>query len=164
MRRPNGSTASATEPDRPPLRSVVVTNGPEVRPDAVVFRLEDRGYGSVRLQQQLERPRSGPALTRADDGEWTLTYRRPQVDRMEYRFEADGESFRDPVNPRQTPDGRSVVEFPGYRPPAWLTAPDPSPATPIDDGARLWSPPGTDPRRPLTLLAHYGSAYVDGPA
>jgi hypothetical protein len=44
-------------------------------------------------------------------------------------------------------DGRSVVEFPGYRPPAWLTAPDPGLATPIDDRARLWSPPGTDARR-----------------
>jgi enterochelin esterase family protein len=125
----------------------------------VVFRLEDRGYGSVRLQQELQRPRSGPALSRAD-GVWTVTYRRPQVDRMEYRFEADGESFVDPRNPRSTPDGRSVVEFPGYAPPAWLAAADPGPATPVGERARLWSPPDTDPRRPLPLLvALDGSAY-----
>jgi enterochelin esterase-like enzyme len=128
-----------------------MTDGPEVRADSVVFRLEDRGYAAVWLQQELERPRSGPALTR-DDGHWQLAYRRPQVDRMEYRFEAAGESFCDPHNPLRTQDGKSVVEFPGYRPPAWLGAPDPGPAVAIGERARLWSPPGSDPRRALPLL------------
>ena len=39
---------------------------------------------------------------------------------MEYRFEADGESFCDPHNPNRTPGSfgeRSVIEFPGYAPP-----------------------------------------------
>jgi hypothetical protein len=45
-----------------------MTGGPEVRADRVVFRLEDRGYKSVRLQQELERPRSGPAFARVDGG------------------------------------------------------------------------------------------------
>jgi enterochelin esterase-like enzyme len=124
----------------------------------VVFRLEDRGYTGVRLQQELERPRSGPPFA-CRDGLWELEYRRPQVDRMEYRFEADGEAFPDPDNPRRAGD-RSVVEFPGYTAPKWLSAPDPGPATQVAPDARLWSPPDTDPRRPLPLLvAHDGSDY-----
>jgi enterochelin esterase-like enzyme len=135
-----------------------MSGGPEVRADRVVFRLEDRGYTAVRLQQELERPRSGPPLT-CRDGVWELEYRRPQVDRMEYRFEADGAAFPDPRNPRRAGD-RSVIEFPGYTPPAWLTAPDPGTATPVAPDAKLWSPPDTDPRRPLPLLvAHDGSDY-----
>jgi enterochelin esterase-like enzyme len=141
-----------------------MTGGPEVHAGRVVFRLEDRGFTSVRLQQELERPRSGPAFTRADGGgHWELEYRRAQVDRMEYRIEADGDSFCDPHNPLRAPGAfgdKSVVEFPGYEPPAWLDAPDPGPATQIAERARLWSPPDTDPRAPLPLLvAHDGSEY-----
>jgi enterochelin esterase family protein len=136
-----------------------MTSGPEVRADGVVFRLPDRGYSDVRLLQELERPRNGPPLHRTDGG-WELTYRRPQVDRMEYRFEADGEPLADPGNPRRAGD-RSVVEFPGYAPPAWLGAADPGPAAAIAPHTRLWSPPGTDPRRSLPLLvAHDGSGYA----
>jgi enterochelin esterase-like enzyme len=141
-----------------------MTGGPEVRADSVLFRLEDQGFTSVRLQQELERPRSGPAFARADGGgSWELEYRRAQVDRMEYRFEADGDSICDPRNPKRAPGAfgeKSVVEFPGYTPPAWLDAPDPGPAHPIGERARLWSPPATDPRQPLPLLvAHDGSEY-----
>ena len=139
-----------------------MTGGPEVHADRVIFRLEDHGYAAVRLQQELERPRSGPPLRR-EDGVWALEYRRPQTDRMEYRFEADGESFCDPHNPLRAPGAfgdKSVVEFPGYRPPAWLAAPDPEPAVPVAEHARLWSAPDTDPRRPLPLLVvHDGSEY-----
>jgi enterochelin esterase-like enzyme len=135
-----------------------MTGGPEVRADRVVFRLEDRGYTGVRLQQELERPRSGPPFVRRD-GFWQLEYRRPQVDRMEYRFEADGDAFPDPHNPRRAGD-RSVVEFPGYDAPKWLAAPDPGAARQVAPDARLWSPPDADPRRPLPLLVvHDGSDY-----
>jgi enterochelin esterase-like enzyme len=135
-----------------------MSGGPEVRADRVLFRLEDRGYTGVLLRQELERPRSGPPLTRRD-GVWELEYRRRQVDRMEYRFEADGDAFPDPRNPLRAGE-RSVIEFPGYRPPAWLQAPDPGPAVRTSPTARLWSPPDTDPRRPLPLLvAHDGSDY-----
>ena len=141
-----------------------MSGGPEVHAGRVVFRLEDRGFASVRLQQELERPRSGPSFARADGGgHWELEYRRAQVDRMEYRLEVDGESFCDPHNPLHAPGAfgdKSVVEFPGYAQPAWLSAPDPGPSEPIGERARLWSPPGTDPRKPLPLLvAHDGSEY-----
>ena len=139
-----------------------MTGGPEVHADRVVFRLEDNGFTSVRLQQELERPRSGPAFARAD-GLWQLEYRRAQVDRMEYRLEADGDSFCDPHNAQRAPGAfgdKSVVEFPGYRPPSWLAAPDPAPATLLTERVALWSPPDTDPLRPLPLLvAHDGGEY-----
>jgi enterochelin esterase family protein len=138
-----------------------MTGGPEVHADRVVFRLEDHGFDSVRLQQELQRPRTGPPFDRADGGgHWELEYRRLQVDRMEYRLEADGESFCDPDNPLRAPGAfgdKSVVEFPGYRPPGWLAAPDPGPAARIAERIALWSPPDTDPRRPLPLhVAHDG--------
>ena len=137
--------------------------GPEVHADRVVFRLEDHGYTSVRLQQELERPRGGPPFARAGDGMWELVYRRRQVDRMEYRLEADGDVFCDPHNPARAPGAfgdKSVVEFPGYRAPAWLDTPEPQPATPIGERKALWSAPDTDPRRPLPLLvAHDGGEY-----
>ena len=91
------------------------------------------GFTSVRLQQELQRPRSGPAFNR-HDGFWELEYRRAQVDRMEYRLEADGDSFCDPHNPLRAPGAfgdKSVIEFPGYAPPGWLDSPDPGPAKPI---------------------------------
>ena len=98
-----------------------MTGGPEVHADRVVFRLADHGFTSVRLQQELQRPRSGPAFARADGGaHWELEYRRAQVDRMEYRIEADGDSICDPHNPLRAPGAfgdKSVVEFPGYPPP-----------------------------------------------
>jgi enterochelin esterase-like enzyme len=141
-----------------------MTGGPQVHADRVIFRLEDHGFTSVRLQQELQRPRSGPAFARADGGgHWELEYRRAQVDRMEYRIEVDGDSICDPHNPLRAPGAfgdKSVVEFPGYEPPRWLQAPDPAPATPIAERAALWSPPDTDPREPLPLLvAHDGSEY-----
>jgi enterochelin esterase-like enzyme len=125
----------------------------------VVFRLPDSGYDEVRLLQELERPRDGPPLA-LSDGVWELAYARRPVNRMEYRFAAGGEPFPDPGNPRRAPDGRSVVEFPGYAPPAWLAAPDPEPAVPVAEHARLWSPPGSDAAAALPLLvAHDGTDY-----
>ena len=120
----------------------------EVRPDAVEFRLPDDGYLDVRLHQALERPRNGPPFA-LNDGRWELTFRRPQVDRLEYGIAADGEERE-----------RGAIEFPGYAPPAWLDAPDPGPARPVDEHTRVWSPPDVSALAPLPLLVvHDGTAY-----
>jgi enterochelin esterase family protein len=119
-----------------------------VRPDAVHFRLDDDGYADVRLHQALERPRDGPPFA-LRDGFWELTFRRPQVDRLEYGIAADGEERE-----------RGAIEFAEYVPPAWLAAPDPGPATAVDDLTRIWAPPDTSRRAPLPLLVvHDGTAY-----
>src|SRR4051812_29957306 len=130
--------AAVAQPPR--LPSPLVT-APEVDANGVRFRLADRGYAAVRLQQELERPRSGPALARRD-GVWELAYRRRQVDRMEYRFEADGESFCDPGNPRRGPGAfgeKAVIEFPRYAPPGRLRGTAPEAPLPPAPPPRLWA-------------------------
>src|SRR5215212_2771497 len=93
-RRRTASTGSATDASRasaaprsapsgppaafaPALSWAYMTGGPEVHPDRVVFRLEDRGFTCVQLQQELERPRSGPPFARSGGDHWELEYRRP---------------------------------------------------------------------------------------
>jgi len=112
----------------------------------------------------------------ADD--WELIIPRPPVNRMEYLLElrhVDGSSeigidVANPLRVRGAFGMKSVVEFPGYRPPAWLTAPVEPGATRAIDlpvrtlGARIsiltWAPAGTpeDETLPL-LLVHDGPEY-----
>ena len=118
--------AAAMNPARP-----MVGAGPEVGAGRVIFRVPDpdAALQDVRLYQEVRRPRVGPAFTRAEGSTtWELEFPRPAVDRMEYqlalRYPGAGPVLLpDPANPRraQGPFGeKSVVEFPGYRPPAWL--------------------------------------------
>ncbi|HSK36555.1 MAG TPA: hypothetical protein VLA80_07455, partial [Actinomycetota bacterium] len=100
----------------------------------------DAALEEVRLYQEVQRPRVGPAFTRDPAAtEWALEFPRPAVDRMEYQLAlrypgAPPVLAPDPANPLRA-DGpfgeKSVVEFPGYRPPGWLTAAArlPAPAT-----------------------------------
>ena len=158
-----GSTGSATEAERQ------MTGGPEVRADRVVFRLEDHGYTSVRLQQELQRPRSGPPFARRrrrrlgarvpprpgrPDGVPLRGRRRLASATRTTRCARPGRSATSPCRvPRLPPPGvargaRSRARRARSR-----------------DGARLWSPPDTDPRRPLPLLvAHDGTEYERLPA
>ena len=147
--------------------------------DTVTFLLPDPAHGltGVRLIQDVRIP--GDRLDFGfSGGHWELTIDRPPVNRMEYLFElfrADGTSqwVLDPGNPEAV-DGafgqKSVREFAGYRPPAWLTAPTEAgdthdldlPAPPL--GAtlrvRVWSPPGAPDDEPLPLLvAHDGPEF-----
>jgi hypothetical protein len=52
--------------------------GPSVRQDAVCFRVDDpdHGFGSVRLYQDIHRPRNGPPFD-AGEGGWQLEFPRP---------------------------------------------------------------------------------------
>ena len=84
----------------------------------------------MRLAQQVRIPNDRLGFTRRG-GIWQLTLPRPPVQRMEYRLELwhpDGgvEEVCDPANPLRAPGAfgdKSVLEFAGYRPPAWLDAP-----------------------------------------
>ena len=83
----------------------------------------------VRLVQELRFAGELLCFRRVDAG-WQLDLARPPVSRMEYLLElrhADGslEVVTDPANPlraRGAFGDKSVLEFPGYRPPAWLAA------------------------------------------
>ena len=153
--------------------------GPVVGPATVTFRLPDPSgdLAAVRLQQDVRLP--GEVLDFSYDGHtWVLEVPRPDVDRMEYSFEVrdrDGttEWVCDPTNPSRVGGAfgdKSVVEMPGYRPPAWLaeTPPPGSRSTvslasrnlPDDVPAVLWSAAGVEPGDEVPLLvAHDGPEY-----
>ncbi len=118
----------------------------------MTFSLPDPAgeLAGVRLVQDVRIP--GDQLGfRYDDGHWRLVIDQPPVNRMEYQFElfrADGASqwVLDPGNP-MTVDGafgkKSVLEFDGYTPPAWLTQPaEPSDTFDLDLPASTLDPPG----------------------
>lgn len=141
----------------------------------------DRRLRRVRLVQDLWRPRLGPDFQRAGgNGSWQLRFTPPPVARIEYQLElthADGdvEVVCDPGNPLRAPGPfgeKSVLELPGYRPPAWLdsdappgrtqTVEVPSRTLGADIPVTVWSPRGTRTRRPLPLLvAHDGPEYAE---
>lgn len=109
---------------------------------------------------------------------WELTLPRPRVWRLEYRlelFHSDGrcEEVCDPANPRVAPGAfgdKSVLEFPDYRPPVWLSGPVaegrvtelgvPSRYLHAEVPVQLWAPADARPAEPLPLLvAHDGPEY-----
>jgi len=150
--------------------------------DRVVFRLHDPdgAFAWLRLRQDLQRPREGPYLVKPLGTDvWELTFGRPAVDRMEYAFEGchhsgGVETFCDADNPLRAPGAfgdRSVVEFPGYRAPAWcddeplggqlFDTTVPSFRLRADVSVRIWTSRDADPEAPLPLLiAHDGSEYA----
>jgi len=100
--------------------------------DEVIFRLPDASGAirSARVWLDLEHRGEPPLMRRRPDG-WELRVARPPVQRLEYLFAveyADGGQAMicDPAQQARaaTPFGdHSVIEFPGYRQPGWLTAP-----------------------------------------
>jgi enterochelin esterase family protein len=148
--------------------------------DAVTFTVPDPAgqLAGVRLVQDVRIPGDQLNFRRAGD-RWVLAIPRPPVLRMEYLLELrspDGSTGTslDPGNPEQV-DGafgpKSVLEFPGYTPPEWLSAPgEPGTATDLDVPARpvdatiavrVWSPADAAADEPLPLLlAHDGPEYA----
>lgn len=155
---------------------MIAETEPLVTDDSVTFRLPDAdsALDGTRLLPALSLPPTDLDFARAN-GEWQLTLVRPPVQRMEYRFQlrhptGDTEEICDPGNPRRAPGAfgdKSVVEFPGYTAPAWLSSDRvdgtitdlaiPAPLLGRDIAIRLWSPGGDDPL-PL-LVAHDGPEY-----
>ena len=151
-----------------------------VTPTEVTFRFPDPDarLSGVRLAQQVRVPGDRLDFSRRG-GTWRLTLPRPPVQRMEYRLELrhpDGgvEEVCDPANPLRAPGAfgeKSVLEFAGYRPPAWLDAPVlpgaeaellvPSRYLRADVAVRVWAPADADPAEQLPLLvAHDGPEYA----
>ena len=146
---------------------------------AATFRVPDPAHrlAGVRLCQDVRIAGDLLDFRRSGD-EWRLVIDRPPVSRMEYLVELrylDGgvEIVPDPGNPRQVAGAfgtKSVLEFPSYAPPRWLTAPAepgrnrtfdvPVPSLGSAISVRTWSPAGSADDEPLPLLVvHDGPEY-----
>jgi enterochelin esterase-like enzyme len=151
--------------------------GPVVDEHGVDFAFRDprTGLRAVRLVPVLSRTIGGTSFT-LGGRTWRLRFARPPVDRLEYQLQLehrDGstELICDPGNPLRAPGPfgeKSVVEFPGYEPPAWLAGEPPAGETaqltvrsrPFkkDLAVTVWSSAGARAGRPLPLLVVH-----DGP-
>ncbi len=163
---------------------VVPAAGAWVDGTSAIFRVSDPGrqLAGVRLSQDVRIPGDQLDFHRDGDG-WRLAVGLPPVNRMEYLLEfryPDGRpegrtvTVTDPGNPRQAPGAfgpKSVLEFPAYRPPGWLTAPGEAgrlgtfdvPAAWLGDVVPVltWAPADAPDDEPLPLLvAHDGPEYV----
>lgn len=139
-------------------------------PDATVtFELPDRAgrLAAVRLWQEVGL--AEPLALARSSGMWRLQVPRPDVTRMEYLFEiADHNGRRstatDPRNPLRAAGAfgdKSVLEFPGYSAPAWLSAPTVEATETELDGTLLWAPLSLAADEPAPLLAvHDGPEYA----
>jgi enterochelin esterase family protein len=144
----------------------------------VSFELTDRPgrLAAVRLVQEVGL--AGPLEFARSGGRWQLSVAVPDVLRMEYLFEVEDYhhvrwTITDPANPRRVPGAfgeKSVLEFAGYRPPAWLAAPgvesrtaELEPAAPLlgqPVPATVWSPADLASGEPAPLLiVHDGPEY-----
>jgi enterochelin esterase-like enzyme len=131
----------------------------------VVFRLPGAEHAATeaRLWLDLEH-HVDPAPMRRVDGGWELAITRPPVRRVEYLYAltlADGSQAMtcDPTNPKRVMTAfgeHSVVEFPDYRPPAWLTT-DIEPGRTTSLVVR-----SLDLRRPLTITVWSPDGCHDG--
>jgi enterochelin esterase family protein len=131
----------------------------------------------VRLAQEVRIPGDELDFRRSGD-DWELDLTRPPVSRMEYLLElrhADGsrELVTDQANPLRVLGAfgeKSVLEFPGYRPPDWLSASaEPGTTRSLDVPARslgasismlVWAPAGAEDSEQLPMLiVHDGPEY-----
>ena len=146
---------------------------------SAAFRVPDPGHELAGVRLRPDVPIAGDMLDfRRRGGGWELVIARPPVSRMEYLVEfryPDGGSkvVTDPGNPRQAAGAfgpKSVLEFPSYAPPGWLTAPAgpgrsrtfdlPVPSLGAAIPVTTWSPADAADGEPLPLLVvHDGPEY-----
>ena len=148
--------------------------------DCAEFWLADgdaTGADSVALWLDL-RHDVGPEPLERTDGGWTLRINRPPVQRLEYLFVVshgnNAAMVADPGNPlrvRTAFGDHSVLEFPEYRKPAWIDVAAPSadrslfsvlaPGLLRPLAVTICSPPGSDPREPMPMLAVHDGPEFD---
>jgi enterochelin esterase-like enzyme len=160
-----------------PVAAASAGTGAWVDDASATFRVADPGHElvGVRLQHDLRIADELAEFSRDGDG-WRLVLGRLPLLRLEYllelRYPGGGSKVvTDPANPHQVGGAfgpKSVLEFPGYAPPDWLSAPagagtessfeveGPGDALAV----RVWSPAGSggDEALPM-LIAHDGPEY-----
>jgi enterochelin esterase family protein len=96
---------------------------PEVHPDhSVTFRFQAPNAKQVFLSREGAEK---VALTKDDQGLWSVTTPPLEPDRYSYTFQADGVSLMDPHDPLITPNllgSASAVRVPGTPPQLWEVA------------------------------------------
>jgi enterochelin esterase-like enzyme len=156
---------------------VTTAQGPRVADDVVELTLTDARLEQVALLHELRRPRRIEFVPSGKT--FRLHFPRPDADRFEYLLELTTRRgttrvVPDPTNPLRAagPFGeKSVVEFPGYEPPAWTSDREVARGDvrelPLRSArlgivpALLWCAADTDPRAPLPLLVvHDGPEYA----
>jgi enterochelin esterase family protein len=156
------------------------TNEPRVEPDgSITFTFwSSDGTEPLSVWYHLRDFGADPTFGPAGPGRWTARIPTPPVDRLEYllvvRSPHGTESMVvDPANPQRVGGAfgdKSVVELPGYRPPAWLDARSspwagvpvlvPTKVPGIEVRGQLLTPPGSALTDPLPLLVvHDGPEY-----
>jgi enterochelin esterase-like enzyme len=145
--------------------------GTAVTAAEVTFQLPDTAgeVASASVWLDLDHHSEPPRMRRVAGG-WELRVARPPVHRLEYLFAVEYDDgtqamICDPTNRARTSTAfgdHSVIEFPGYREPAWLTTRH-APGSPVsfairvpglspDVAVTLWSPDGVAASAPLPLL------------
>ena len=173
---------------------LAAAHSPSAAGGALTFGVADPDgvLAGVRLLPEAGIPAGRLDFQRTGGG-WELRLDRPPLIRLEYLLElrypgGDRKVVTDPANPRQVAGAfgrKSVLEFPGYAEPGWLSGPaDPggetSFAVPVPELAgpahgshtagrpahestvpiRIWSPSGCRDDEPLPLLiVHDGPEY-----
>jgi enterochelin esterase family protein len=164
----------------PAVSSPIAATSPLVEGDSIVLRLPDpdEALAGVRLATDRGFPVAAEPFAREGDG-WTLRMPAPALDRFEYALavqHADGghEQRTDPANPLRAPGAfgeKSVVELPGYAPPAWLAAERvpgardrltvASSALGAELEVAIWHPQAAPDDEPLPLLVAHDGPELD---
>jgi enterochelin esterase-like enzyme len=162
------------------LAGVRLSQDVRIPGDLLDFRRTAAAAGGLAAARASDRTAPGASDDTASGAgdDWELIVARPPVTRMEYLFELrypDGgvETVTDPGNPEQAQGAfgpKSVLEFPSYCPPQWLTAhaePGRTATFEVPDASldgviavRTWAPACARDEDELPLLvAHDGPEY-----
>ena len=145
---------------------------PEVQPDRrVTFRVRAPKASEVSLFGDWMRPETRQAMTRDEQGVWSVTVGPLEPGLAIYTFTVDGVTAPDPINPRiklRARTSASLVDVPGHPPELWEARDVPHGAVQVNwekskvtgdtRAYYIYTPPGYDPGRstryPVLYLLH----------
>jgi enterochelin esterase family protein len=153
---------------------------PEVQPDRqVTFRVRASKASEVSLFGDWMAPNTQQAMTRDEQGVWSVTVGLLEPGLAIYTFTVDGVTTPDPVNPRiklRARTSASLVDVPGSPPELWQARDVPHGAVEVNwekskiigdtRAYYVYTPPGYDPSRstryPVLYLLHGNNDTASG--